>query len=238
MTIASEIQRLQGAKADIKTAIENKWVSVPAETTLSWYSSYIDAIDTGSIDAIFMPASIVIPDAFYNKKYRVDIPANWWDTYTADENTYYHYFRVRDDSTTAYSDYHLCVRIKTPWNDPTIVESQAYGTDRFSWRAVDWRMKRSGNNIIYSALYYEFTSSTSSAKDHYYCINATNSTFSSVVNCWIIEDIWRDAVYNNWTNSCWITDSESLAAMWKTSLSITSSGSSNYYDLRATINRS
>ena len=45
MTIASEISRLQWAKADIKTAIENKWVTV-WNITLDNYPSCIDAIPT------------------------------------------------------------------------------------------------------------------------------------------------------------------------------------------------
>jgi len=43
MTIASEITRLQWAKADIKTAIENKWVTV-WNITLDNYAACIDAI--------------------------------------------------------------------------------------------------------------------------------------------------------------------------------------------------
>lgn len=44
MTIASEITRLQWAKADIKTAIENKWVAVPANAKLDTYNTYINQI--------------------------------------------------------------------------------------------------------------------------------------------------------------------------------------------------
>lgn len=45
MTIASEIDRLQCAKADICTAIENKWVTV-WNITLDCYAPCIDAIQT------------------------------------------------------------------------------------------------------------------------------------------------------------------------------------------------
>lgn len=44
MTIASEISRLQTAKADIKLAIENKWVSVPSSEKLDVYDDYISQI--------------------------------------------------------------------------------------------------------------------------------------------------------------------------------------------------
>lgn len=48
MSIASEISRLQSAKADIKTSIEAKGVTVPSATKLDGYSTLIDQISTGS----------------------------------------------------------------------------------------------------------------------------------------------------------------------------------------------
>lgn len=47
MSIASEITRLQQAKADIKTAIEGKGVTVPSSATLDSYDGYIDDIEQG-----------------------------------------------------------------------------------------------------------------------------------------------------------------------------------------------
>lgn len=47
MSIASEISRLQGAKADIKAAIEAKGVSVPSSAKLDAYDGYIGQIVTG-----------------------------------------------------------------------------------------------------------------------------------------------------------------------------------------------
>jgi len=47
MSIASQITRLQDAKAEIKTAIENKGVTVPSDAKLDTYSDYIDDIETG-----------------------------------------------------------------------------------------------------------------------------------------------------------------------------------------------
>lgn len=47
MSIATEIQRLQTAKADIKTAIEGKGVTVPSSTKLDGYASLIDLIQQG-----------------------------------------------------------------------------------------------------------------------------------------------------------------------------------------------
>lgn len=44
MSIANEIQRLQKAKEDIRNSIEAKGVSVPSDTSMSDYSTYIDNI--------------------------------------------------------------------------------------------------------------------------------------------------------------------------------------------------
>lgn len=47
MSIASEIERLQGAKSALKTAIEGKGVSVPASTKLDGYSALVNSIEQG-----------------------------------------------------------------------------------------------------------------------------------------------------------------------------------------------
>lgn len=48
MSIVSEILRLQGAKADLKTAIESKGVIVSSETTLDGYAELVNQISSGS----------------------------------------------------------------------------------------------------------------------------------------------------------------------------------------------
>lgn len=47
MSIASEIQRLQTAKADLKTAIEAKGVTVPSNATIDTYDDYVAQITGG-----------------------------------------------------------------------------------------------------------------------------------------------------------------------------------------------
>lgn len=47
MSIATEIQRIQGAKDSIKSSIENKGVTVPSDAKLDDYPSYIDSIQGG-----------------------------------------------------------------------------------------------------------------------------------------------------------------------------------------------
>lgn len=48
MSIASELTRIQGAKADIKAAIEAKGVTVPSSALIDDYADYVDAIQQGS----------------------------------------------------------------------------------------------------------------------------------------------------------------------------------------------
>lgn len=49
MSVATELTRIQGAKADLKTAIEAKGVTVPSATLISGYSALVDQIQTGGI---------------------------------------------------------------------------------------------------------------------------------------------------------------------------------------------
>ena len=52
MSIASELTRIQGAKADIKAAIEGKGVTVPASAKIDAYQDYVDAIQQGSAPSL------------------------------------------------------------------------------------------------------------------------------------------------------------------------------------------
>lgn len=47
MAISDEITRLQAAKADLKTAIEGKGVTVPSSTKLDGYADLVDSIEIG-----------------------------------------------------------------------------------------------------------------------------------------------------------------------------------------------
>ena len=42
MSIASEITRIQNAKADLKTSIEGKGVTVPESAKIDTYSDYVE----------------------------------------------------------------------------------------------------------------------------------------------------------------------------------------------------
>lgn len=57
MSVATEILRIQGAKADIKTAIAGKGVTVPASAKIDDLSDLIDAIQTGGGGATLVPTA-------------------------------------------------------------------------------------------------------------------------------------------------------------------------------------
>ena len=49
MSVATEITRIQGAKADLKASIEAKGVTVPSATLISGYAALVDQIQGGGI---------------------------------------------------------------------------------------------------------------------------------------------------------------------------------------------
>ena len=57
MSIATEISRIQSAKADIKTAIETKGVTVPSSATIDTYATYVSQISGGG-GGIPMPSNL------------------------------------------------------------------------------------------------------------------------------------------------------------------------------------
>ena len=84
MTIASEITRLQWAKANARTSIINKWVDVPANASVEDYHTYIDQIqqwvpqeDYDLVVSIWKWAAIGYPD----KNSWTYVSWFWWDSF-------------------------------------------------------------------------------------------------------------------------------------------------------------
>lgn len=243
MTIASEITRLQWSKSTARASIINKWVDVPVNASVEDYHTYIDQIEQWvpqedyNMALLFDPQSFILLNQYYNTSKDPSIHSHLWDIVTADYSTYYRFFWLMDTDTTAYQKYRLSAWKKAPLADPIIIQSWRIASDRFYFRSVAWRMKRVNNGIKFSVLYYEWTSSSSSSKDHYYCANYNSSTNTfTTADCWIIDDIWQAAVYANWTNNCWITAEESISAINKVNLSLQYTWVSNYFHLKATLN--
>lgn len=62
MSVATEIQRLQTAKADLKTAIEGKGITVPSSTTLDGYATLVGQISSGGGGTL---VSIIVSQSVY-----------------------------------------------------------------------------------------------------------------------------------------------------------------------------
>ena len=72
MSIATQIQRLQTAKADIKAAISDKGVIIPDNATIDTYPTYVSQISSGDYEQLFIDMierdikSVIIPDGVKN----------------------------------------------------------------------------------------------------------------------------------------------------------------------------
>ena len=254
MTIASEITRLQWAKASIKSSIEWKWVTVPSGAKLNDYPGLIWQIKTSSWLDLFVPSTLTIADAIYNKNDSAAVTESIADIVSPDWNTYYHYFWFRNSSTTAYEGRCVWVFKKTKGSNPTLtvwdrLEESNYYYNRVQ-RNVNHRMKISWWNVMVSTLAYrEYDSNGLST--HWgkvtatvYCVNITNGTISSINTLWSVGNLDDRYTYNYtilpnweelWTASCWITAEESISSAGLTSLSFSRGSWSNDYNLNANV---
>lgn len=82
MSIASEITRLQTAKADLKTAIEGKGVTVPSSAKLDAYPALVESIQQGggSIEDLITKENLVrIVVTVGNYNFTLDASNNFTD---------------------------------------------------------------------------------------------------------------------------------------------------------------
>jgi hypothetical protein len=248
MTIASEITRLQWAKADIKASIESKWVEVPASAKLDTYDDYISQIQGSTWYELFTPSTLIIEDAVYNSNGGVRWMENMWDTLSPDWNTYYHYIWYEDDSSTAYETYKIWVVTKRAWQNLWFTQGLTAIDERnVHWlqRVTSTRMKKDANNVYFSVLYIEEYDSdwhsVSWRTATYYCCNITNTT-AQTVTLWTIPadgsetQAQIDTMYTAWGNSCWMTSSDVIGSLGLTSISLPRWSSSSRYNVQATIN--
>ena len=147
MTIASEITRLQGAKASAKASIEAKWVSVPASAKVDDYHTYIDQISSGVIATMFTPASLVYYDVLTDSYNSFDarnmgLIYEWLDPANS---AYYNYYcgMVDWSSSWSYGNPKICVLRKTAGSN-------------WSVTVYTWPQYTNNSTRDYPALYDKF----------------------------------------------------------------------------------
>ena len=201
MTIASEITRLQWAKADIKTAIENKWVSVPANVKLDSYDDYISQITSGTIPTMFTPASLVYSRVFQSSY-------NWmawrpralaYEGLDTTETAYYNYFFTMVDSSSAGS-----------YGRPYIIVLRKTWGSNWTTTVYTWPEYSNSNAYDYPAVYETFALNNNGTLKVYIIFHVDH--YTSYKYSW--EDVWiRDI-----TSGCSVLDSSFIAAIapaWK-----------------------
>lgn len=235
MTIASEITRLQTAKTNIKTSIENKWVTVPDTAKYSNFSTYIDQIEQWW--DLWATPSLEVVNAYYSK-YNSGIQQWLWDIINSNGDFYYNYFWFYTYTSSPNPYKNLAVFYKESNKNPSFVYNQAC-YDNYGSGIVGFRMKRSGTDVKVSVLWYQNLSSYSSdSRREYKYLNATNATFDNVVSLWEVPDAtYQGWKINEWIAACGISDDEAVSSINKTSLSFYSSDTSNYKNLKATFNQ-
>lgn len=80
MSIATEITRLQTAKADLKTALEAKGATIPSETTLDGYPDIVDDIPVALLQdkdvSVSGGTTVIEPDSGYTGMHSVTVTAS------------------------------------------------------------------------------------------------------------------------------------------------------------------
>lgn len=167
MSIASEISRLQGAKSSIKTAIENKGVTVPSDLKLQGYGSCIDAIQTWgdyscwSVAYWLQSSSVTLPSCtstcwlvIWHSERAKDWTAIWifnMNSYDRTSSTHWIYTLIKKawvDSqwSCVYwqaSDWNtsskICFFKNTNNNDCYLIDTYHYSYFWWKWTAWNWK---------------------------------------------------------------------------------------------------
>lgn len=118
MSIATEITRLQTAKADLKTAIEAKGVTVSSATKLDGYAALVGKITTGGGES--KNAQVVQGTTRTNSSTLTAIGAE-----------------LTVSKTGTYDIYYSCMRTNTSasytWATQLYIGGTAYGSENTTW---------------------------------------------------------------------------------------------------------
>lgn len=147
MSIASEITRLQQAKSDLATSIENKGVTVPATTTIDGYATLVDNIQTGGSSELYKTVTLTnahTTDSIGNPVY--------WASYlglplvsdSTDTNIYFVVFNGNTASQNYRTDFEVfyrqggsirCIDVRNSRSN-VMTGNNGYATSRSSWAST------------------------------------------------------------------------------------------------------
>ena len=225
MTIASEISRLQTAKADIKTAIEAKWVTVPSSAKVDTYDGYIAQIEWPydfeypNLSVLRWPCPAWFHvDSYYDWDLTNGIKSALWksSSLTLEECwTYAHLPAAwyRNVTSSISSQW-------TKWYYGSYSPGSFYNVPSWSWSywSGSWfSIRPIKNQFIEPDIFWKRLSRTNNNK--YICYSPylwlisikwwTKPVWSSAAQCITISDknCWATTVYNYWDTlseaNCW-----------------------------------
>lgn len=174
MTIASEIERLQSAKDNIRNAIWGKWITVPSDKTLDQYPPYIDQISE-SATGIVTWLTTYPKRAINSWQYKPEV---WWFV-SRNEGDNLYWICVSYFPYGSYDRYWFCAFSKIGTTDINVYPSEAAWTGVYSSAtSLSW-VYRQGDVV---RIFFTTNSTTSSP---YACFmwewnistNAVSTTF-------------------------------------------------------------
>lgn len=175
MTIASEITRLQWAKASAKASIINKGVNVPDNVKVDDYHTYIDMIDTGS----WSYDGIKAKNRYFNSRTVTTIA--WFYSWEENNTQYWLLLASADAAWSTYTYQYWGTGIKHPsWSDISY------------YNGLTWNYSDSYHEYASSGWY--FIKNSTAGIVRWYFLEESRYTTNPI---WTFE-----VVYNYLNNTC------------------------------------
>lgn len=173
-------------QANLRTSIQNKWVTVPANAAFNTYPSYVDQIDTSWWTAWLMWDKILRAGSFWVGRYQHIADANWWITYRTGNCVLFLFtFDWYEDD---HDEHKISMAIAYPPNSNDYIQS--YYDDDYVWPYYSWtsergtlawlRITESWNEVLLETCYWQWGNFYADTKYffHVYCTyNKQTNTF-------------------------------------------------------------
>lgn len=224
MTIASEITRIQNAKASIKASIENKGVTVPNTEKLDGYYSYIDQISWWDDDIISYMSGILSINSGLISISSSDTVRNQYRDYDYKNDNYLFLIKpyLYEDYSSSWHSYNKttfsCIALPKWWS--SINENSFVGYNAWWYESsyIDYYGFYKEWNVVHFTFYgesYEY-----SYNKTYWKVDITfnNGTWGSVQSSWdwtTPSITWGDMNLFNATLVWSLSGGSSFYVQWK-----------------------